>query len=300
MPLSGTGAGRFSGECEAMRFLKKALKVFGIFVLVLAIAYGALSLIVRPSLNRDWTADQVVLARARFAGDMVTITNVRNINYRTTTDYDVRHYDKTFDLKKLESVWYIVEPFSSAGFGAAHTMISFGFEGGDYVAISAEIRKEKGESFSAIKGLFRQYEIVYVIADERDVVKLRSNFRRDKVFVYPVKTSRENMRKLFASMLNRANKLATEPEFYNTLVNTCATSIVGHVNEIAPKRIPFSYKTVMPAYSDELAYELGLLHTRGANGGTLTLEEMRARYLINDRAEKFKDDPKFSEKIRSF
>ena len=281
-----------------MRFLKKALKVSAIVVLVLAVAYGVFALAVRPSLDREWTADQVVLARAGFAGDIVTITNVRNINYRSTTDYDVRHYNKNFDLRKLDSVWYIVEPFSGAGLGAAHTMISFGFEGGDYVAISAEIRKEKGESFSAVKGLFRQYEIVYVIADERDVVKLRSNFRRDKVFVYPVKTSRENMRKLFVSMLNRANKLATEPEFYNTLVNTCATSIVGHVNDIAPRRVPFSYKTMMPAYSDELAYGLGLLDTSGPKGGTLSLEEMRARYLINERAEKFKDDPKFSMTIR--
>jgi len=281
-----------------MRLLKKALKVVGICALVLAVAYSVLALVVRPSLNRDWTADQVVLARTEFSGDLVTIRNVRNINYRSTTDYDVRHYDKAFNLKKLESIWYIVEPFSSGGFGAAHTMISFGFEGGDYVSISAEIRKEKGESFSAVKGLFRQFEIVYVIADERDVVKLRSNFRRDKVFVYPIKTSQENMRKLFLSMLHRANKLATEPEFYNTLVNTCTTSIVGHVNEIAPNKIPLSYKTVMPAYSDELAYELGFLDTRGANEGTLTLEEMRARYLINERAEKFKDDPKFSEKIR--
>lgn len=282
-----------------MRFLKKALKVLAIVVLVFAVAYGVLMVIVRPSLNRDWTADQVILARAGFVGDQVSITNVRNTNYRSTSDYEVRHYDKTFDLRKLESVWYIVEPFSGTGLGAAHTMVSFGFEGGDYVAISAEIRKEKGESFSAVAGLFRQYEMVYVIADERDVVKLRSSFRRDKVFVYPVKASREDMRKLFVSMLNRANKLATEPEFYNTLVNTCTTSIVGHVNEIAGAKVPLSYKTVLPAYSDELAYELGWLDTRGPNGKTLKLEEMRSRYLINERAEKFKDDPKFSEKIRN-
>ena len=281
-----------------MRWLKKALKWSLSFLGLVWGGYFVFSLIVRPSLDRDWNEDQAVLARAAIDGDRVTITNIRNVDYRSTSDYDVRYYDKTFDLTKLESVWYVVEPFSGHGFGAAHTLMSFGFEGGEYVAISAEIRKEKGESFSAVKGLFRHYEIVYVIADERDVIKLRSNYRRDKVYVYPVTTSRENMRKLFVSMLNRANKLATEPEFYNTLVNTCTTSIVRHVNEIAPGKVPWSLKVLMPAHSDELAYKLGLLDARGEDGRTLTIEEMRKKYLINYRAEKFKDDPNFSKRIR--
>jgi hypothetical protein len=240
----------------------------------------------------------MVLQRASFADNQVTITNVRNILYRSTRDYDVRYYDKTFALSELESVWYVVEPFSGHGFGAAHTMVSFGFKGGDYLAISAEIRKEKGESFSPVKGLFRQYEIVYVIADERDAVKLRAIHRRDKVFIYPVKTSAENRARLFVSMLKRANELATAPEFYNTLVNTCTTSIMRHVNEIVPGTVPWSYKVLMPAFSDELAYQLGLLDARGPDGSTLTLEQMRARYLINDRANDFKDDPHFSDRIR--
>jgi hypothetical protein len=281
-----------------MKLLKKGLKWTASSLILVALGYFIFCLIVRPSLNRDWNDDQAVLARANVDGGRATITNIRNINYRSTRDYDVRYYDKTFDLNKIESVWYVVEPFSGHGFGAAHTLMSFGFEGGDYVAISAEIRKEKGESFSAVKGLFRQYEIVYVIADERDVIKLRSNFRRDNVYVYPVKTSRENMRKLFVSMLNRANKLATDPEFYNTLVNTCTTSIVAHVNEVAPRKVPWSLNVLMPAHSDELAYELGLLDTAGPNGQTLTLEQMRASYLINARAEKFKDAPNFSQRIR--
>src|SRR6185436_3202115 len=135
-----------------MRLLKKALKWLVCFLVLFAVGYFVFSLIVRPSLNRNWNDDQTVLARASIDGDRVTITNIRNINYRTTRDYDVGYYDKIFDLNKLETVWYVVEPFSGHGFGAAHTLISFGFEDGDYVAISAEIRKEKGESFSAVKG----------------------------------------------------------------------------------------------------------------------------------------------------
>ncbi len=267
-------------------------KWVGLPVLGIAFLYFVFSLIVRPSLNRDWTNDEQVLARATFDGDKVAITNIRNIKYRTTSDYDVRYYDKTFDLNKLESVWFMVEPFSGHGAGAAHTLLSFGFAGDQYVAISVEIRKEKGEMFDAVKGLLRQYELVYVIADENDVIKLRSNYRKDQVFLYPVKTTKENMRKLFVSMLSRANKLATEPEFYNTLTNTCTTNIVTHANEIVPGRIPFSFKVLMPAYSDELAQKIGLIDS------SLPLAEMRDKYRINARAEKYADDPKFSVRIR--
>lgn len=262
-------------------------------VLVLVFAYILLVIFIRPSLDRDWSLDQKVLAHAVFDDNLVHISNIRNIDYRSTTDYDVRYYDKTFNLDELESVWYMVEPFSGYGAGAAHTLVSFGFSNGDYVAVSAEIRKEKGESFSAVKGLLRQYELVYIIADERDVIKLRSNFRKDKVYLYPVKTTPERMRKLFISMLERANSLASKPEFYNTLTNTCTTSIVSHVNELVPGRIPLSLKVLMPAYSDELAYEIGLVDT------SVSLNELREKYLINERAEKYADDELFSQKIRN-
>lgn len=261
-------------------------------LLFLAVIYLVLVVTVRPSLSRDWSPDQAVLATATFDGDRVHIKNIRNNTYRSTTDYDVRSYDKTFDLGTLESVWYMVEPFSGHGAGAAHTLVSFGFEGGEYVAISAEIRKEKGEKFSPVKGLLRQYELVYVIADERDVIKLRSNYRKDKVFLYPIETSKENMRRMFISMLERANKLSSEPEFYNTLTNTCTTNLVAHVNEITPRRIPFSYKVLMPAYSDELAHELGLIDP------SRPIEELRATYQINERAELYAEDPLLSVRIR--
>lgn len=272
--------------------MKKAIKVFLYVAGTLLVVHSIFSLLVRPSLNRDWNVDQKVLARATFDGDSISITNIRDISYRSTTDYDVRYYDKTFDLNKLESVWYLVEPFKGYGAGAAHTLLSFGFTGGEYVAISAEIRKEKGESFSAVKGLLRQYELVYVVADEKDVIKLRTNYRKDDVFLYPVQTSREHMRALFVSMLERANKLAVEPEFYNTLTNTCTTNIVSHINQIVPGRIPLSLKVLMPAYSDELAYQLGLFGTE------MTLAELRKKYRINERAMTYGDDPLFSTRIR--
>jgi len=275
-----------------MRYFAIALKALLALGVLLVAFFVALHFAIRPSLTRDWAPDNAVLARAEIGTSTVAITNIRNIKYRSTTDYDLRYYDKTFDLDKLESVWYMVEPFSGHGAGAAHTLISFGFAGGDYVAISVEIRKEKGEKFGPIKGILRQYELVYVIADERDVLKLRSNYRHDEVYLYPVATSKEKMRELFISMLTRANSLATKPEFYNTLTSTCTTNLVAHVNRIVPGRIPWSLKILMPAYSDELAQRIGLIEQG------LSIEVLRAKYRINDKALTYADDPHFSQRIR--
>ncbi len=245
----------------------------------------------QPSNNRTWVANQAVLPEAEFDGNLVHIRNIRNTAYRTTTDYTPAYYDKTFDLDRLASLWYIVEPFSDWK-GAAHTFLSFEFEGPEYLAVSVEIRKEEGEGFSALKGLFKRYEVVYVIADERDAILLRTNYRHDDVYLYPVRTTRDKVRELFVAMLERANRLRTEPEFYNTLTNTCTTNIVRHVNALTPRRIPFSYKVLFPGYSDRLAYDLGLIDTE------LSFEEARRHFKINDRAERFADSTDFSVRIR--
>jgi hypothetical protein len=272
--------------------IRKIFKIFLIVLLLLILLYTLFVIFTRPSANLDWVADQSVLAESTFDKNLVHIKNIRNTNYRTTTDFDIRYYDKTFDLDKINSVWYMIEPFSGQKQGTAHTLLSFGFDDGSYVSISAEIRKEKGEAFSVVKGLLRQYELVYIVADEQDVIKLRSNYRKDEVFLYPVNASKEKIRELFVSMLTRANKLAAEPEFYNTFTNNCTTSIVAHVNEISPKKVPFSFKVVMPAYSDELAQQIGLLDD------SISLEALRAKYKINERAERYGDDPEFSKGIR--
>jgi hypothetical protein len=243
-----------------------------------------------PSNDRDWNNDQKILPTAEISGNLVTIHNVRNIAYRSTSDYTLDYYDRTYDLNDLQKVFFVVEPFS--GFvGSAHTFLSFQFSTSTFVSISVEIRKEKGESFSALKGILRSYEIMYVVADERDVIKLRSNFRKDKVFIYPART--EKGKQLFLSMISRANELAKKPEFYNTLTNTCTTNIVSHINALTPKRISWlDYRVLLPENSDTYAHEMGLIDT------DLSLEQAREKYLINERAMKYADDNDFSLKIR--
>lgn len=270
------------------RIVKKILLAFLCAILIFLAVYFS----IRPSNDRDWTPDQSILATAEIDGNAITFRNIRNFEYRSTTDYTPSYYDKTFDLEKIKAVYFIVEPFSGYK-GAAHTFLSFEFEGDNFVAVSVEIRKEKGEIFSAYKGLMRQYELMYVIADERDVVKLRSNFRKDLVYVYPAKTTKEKMQALFLDIANRVNELAEKPEFYNTITNTCTTNIFSHVNRITPGRIPLSTELLLPENSDRKAFELGLIDT-----DITSFEDVRKAFLINERAEQFADDPQFSLRIR--
>ena len=153
---------------------------------------------------------------------------------RFTPAYD----DRAYDLDKLESVWFIVTPFSTHWRGPAHTFVSFGFSDSQYVAISVEARREPGESYGPLTGLFKQFELIYVIGDERDLIGSRAAYGGYDVYLYPIRTTRERIRALFLEMLARSNALATQPEFYNTLTNNCTSNVVDHVNHIAPRRVP--------------------------------------------------------------
>ena len=233
-------------------------RALAIVALVATVAIVSLHVFIRPSNQRDWSPDQSRLPFAETHGPLVTIHDVRNFRYGGSDRFTPAWYDKTYDLRQLDSVWFVVEPFGSLE-GLAHTFVSFGFAGGDYVAVSVEIRKEKGESYSPLKGLLRQYEVMYVVGDERDLIALRANHRHDRVYLYRVRTTPERMRRMFVEMLERANALREKPEFYNTLTNTCTTNLVHHVNAIVPGRVPLHPAVFLPGYSDKLAYKLGLI-----------------------------------------
>jgi len=243
-----------------------------------------------PSNNREWLLDQAIQPYTERENDLVSIYNIRNFTYKSTTDFAVQYYNKTYDLNKLDTVWYIVEPFGTWT-GPAHTFLSFGF-GDEYVAVSVEVRKEKGEKYSALKGLFRQYELIYIIGDEKDLIKLRSNYRNDTVYLYPLAVPKQKIRELFLHITYRTNSLKEKPEFYNTFSNTCTINIMRHINSIAPGYMPMSWKMLFPAYSDEYAYDLGLI----PDG--LPFDQIREKYKINDKARMYADDPEFSMKIR--
>jgi hypothetical protein len=244
-----------------------------------------------PSNERDWVPEHRILPFAEFNGDKVTIRNVRNCEFFSYRDCLVDHYDGTYDLSQIVGVDFVQIPFNENR-AIAHTFLTFAFADGQQVGISIEVRLERGETYSPALGLFNQFELTYVVADERDLLPVRTEHRKCDVYLYRTQATPAQARELFVSMLKRANALHDKPEFYDTLTNNCTTCIVRHINEIAPTQIGYDYRILLPGYSDELAYELGLLDT------TVPFAELKQRARINDLVHRYKDDADFSARIR--
>jgi hypothetical protein len=250
-----------------------------------------IALFQHPATQRDWQADHARVPRVDFYSNIVHISGVRNITYRSTTDYDVAYYDASYNLNEVQHAWFFVEDLSSVR-ALAHTMLSFDFADGRHLVLSVEARKEKGESYSPWGGLVRKYELLYVIADEHDAIRLRTIYRNDTVRMYPLNITAEHAQSLLRGILVHADAINEHPEFYNTLTSTCTTNIVEHANSVTPGRIPWSLRVFLPGYSDKYAYDLGLLNT------TLSYADAREAYRIEEAARVCGDCAEFSEKIR--
>jgi hypothetical protein len=277
------------GNIAILLFLRPRRRAVGIFLA----GFAALLLwwfSIPPSQDRDWQPDVAVSPYATFAGDAVTIHNIRNNDYRSETDYTPRYYDKTFDLSKLRTADLFISFWDSPYI--AHTIMSFGFGGNDYVAISIETRKSKDEDYSAIKGFFKQYELFYVVSDERDVVRLRTNFRGENVYLYRLNAKPELVRGVFLDYFTYINHLKEQPEWYNALTHNCTTAIRGHVVPHAVTRRWPSWKLLVNGYLDERLYETKVVDQ------SLPFPELKAHSHINERAKAANDAPDFSPKIR--
>lgn len=257
--------------------------------LALACATSAAEAQLRGDL--PWSPDQAVLPDADFHGDAITIQNIRNCEYRSTTDYTVRYYNRTIQFWQVQSVDFVVVPFKETP-TLAHTMLSFGINDGSYIGVSIEIRKRQGDMYSPLLAALPMYDLMYVVGDERDLIRLRTNFRLDGVYVYPTIATPAAAQRLFVSMMRRVDKLAREPEFYNTVTNNCTTNIRRHINEISPRQIPYDYRVLLPGLSDRLAYDLGLINT------TDSFEVARDKARVNYLANLYQDAPDFSQRIR--
>jgi hypothetical protein len=250
---------------------------------------------IAPSHFRDWVPEQAVLPYAELRGNQITVRNVRNCQFFANDVYLVDYYDKTFDLSQVTGVDFIVVPFARMP-AMAHTMLSFRIEQpngkADYLAVSVEVRKEKGETYNPAKGAVRQYELMYVLADERDVIQYRTNFNSEDVYLYRTTASPEATRALLMDVLARVNQIASRPEFYDTLTNNCTTNIVAHVNRINPNRITVDPRVLLSGYADELAYSQGLIERRG------TFLETKQQAYVNPLAHRYAGREDFSERIR--
>lgn len=231
----------------------------------------------RPSNQRTWRPDVEVLPEAEISGNTVRLRNVRDCVYRTETDYDVRHVEKTLNLDNLQHLDLFLVYWGSPLIG--HTMLSFGFGDGQYVCFSIETRMEQGEKYSALKGFFRQFELTYVMADERDVVRLRTSYRKgEEVYLYRLKTRPEGVRALFLDYLRRVNSLRHRPEWYNALTDNCTTNIRLHGDAVQGGKSPFDWRILLNGRLDEL------LVAHGAFASDLPLAEMKPLCHINSKA----------------
>jgi hypothetical protein len=250
-------------------------------------------LVVQPSNERQWQADLAVLPFATVEGDLVTVHNIRNMDYRSEFDYTLAYYDKTFDLNKLAGVDLFAVYWM--GPAIAHTIMSFNFGENNHLAVSIEARKELGEGYSTIKGFFRQYELTYIVADERDVIRLRTNYRKDpieNVYLYSLHPPKENLRRLFLEYIKQINALHEKPAFYNTLLDNCTTAIWFNTR-VNPRHLPFSWKILLSGYVPEYIYESGGLNTK------IPFEQLQQQAHINSVAKTLDKSPDFSQGIRA-
>ncbi|HTT12102.1 MAG TPA: DUF4105 domain-containing protein [Burkholderiaceae bacterium] len=268
-------------------------RLIGVFAGLFAIAL-AWYFSIEPSNDRDWVTENERLPWATVEGDAVTLHEIRDFEYRTETDFTPAYYDKRFELSKLQGVDLVATYWM--GPAIAHIMLSFEFAGGDHVAISIETRKEKGEGYSTVKGFFRQYELYYVVADERDLIRLRTNYRKnppEQVYVYRIKGSRgDGARRVFMSYIEAINELKTHPTFYNSLTTNCTTTIWMH-SLVNPGHVPFSWKILASGYLPQYLYEHGRLEEYG-----LPFDELQRRSHVNQRAQQADQAPDFSRRIR--
>jgi len=275
----------------AFLFLRRRRRTLVGFLVVFALLV-VWWLRIPASNQRDWQPEVSVTPWATIDGDRVTIHGVRNLEYRTETDFVPHWEDRTYDLRKLDSADLIAVYW--AGKPIAHIMVSFGFEGKDYLAVSIETRKERGESYSTIAGFFKQYELVYIVADERDVIGVRTSYRQpqEDVYVYRLRTPRANIHRVFFDYMKTMNELRDRPRFYNTLITNCTTGVLLHTR-VNPETPPMSWKVLLSGYVPDYAYELGRLDT------TRPFPELERISRVNDRAHAAGRDPAFSQRIRT-
>jgi len=246
-------------------------------------------LALKPSNNGDWQPDVAVLPYADIAGNQVTIHNIRNCDYHTETNFDVHYYDRTYDLDALRTVDLYLVTWGSPNI--AHTMVSFGFTNGDYVCFSIETRKQKGQDYSAVKGLFRQFTLTIIVSDERDVVRLRTNYRQgEEACLYRLRSSPEQGRKLFLDYLHRINELRDRAEWYNAITDNCTTGI--RTQRAGADRAPWDWRMLINGHLDEMLYEHGTILNN------LPFAELKQRSRINPLAKAADKAVDFSQQIR--
>ena len=287
-------AGAFAAILFVIALLATVLFVRG-QLLKLAIVFGAFAVVVswwltlEPSNDRRWQLDVAQTAWAETNGDEVTIHNVRNCDYRTATDFTPRWETRTVRLSQITGIDLAINYWGSPWI--AHPVVSFQFSDGLPLCFSIETRKTIGQQYSTLAGLYRQYTLIYVVADERDVIRLRTNYRREDIYLYHTLASPEQARQRFREYISALNALHENPRWYNAVTHNCTTSI--RAQRAAKLRTPWDWRILLNGKADELLYQDHAIATGG-----LPFAELKLRSLIDERARAADQDPDFSRIIR--
>lgn len=272
----------------ALKRLRLALIIGFALALALIIAWGIFAFSVRPSHDRDWEFGQEVLPRFVIDGDRLRIDNFRDFRWTGETDADPRYDSRTYDLRTLQTLDVFISHFDDFE-GLAHIFLSFGFADGEQVVVSLESRREVGEEFSPVQGLFRQYEIIYVVGSERDLVGVRTGYRSERVYRYPTVATAREARALLEALAMDINAVAETPRFYNTLTRNCTNELTRRVEDIAAVEFPFTWKTLLPGYFDEVLYRMKLIPSSGDFEATKAIYQVD-NALVDPESESYSRD----------
>jgi hypothetical protein len=237
----------------------------------------------------DWLGEYARNAQVSWSGTVAHVRNVRHFVYQTRSDYQPGYYDADYDLRDLTGVDLVVSRW--AGDAIAHVFMSFGFRNGQHVAISVETRRRNGQQYSTFGGFFRNYALIYVVADERDLIGVRTDIRRERVSLYPLRVAPETARDLFRHYMQRVEALNGQPEFYHTVCNNCTTNVLYHAHAV-DAAVRYNWKVLVSGFADRYAYDLGLLDS------SLPFEAIQERYRIQ-RAPGLTPGADYSREIRS-
>jgi hypothetical protein len=244
-----------------------------------------------PPANRDWQPDVAQTAWTEKDGDRITIHNLRDFDYETGMPTKPRWETKTVDLRQLQAVDLFINFWGSTTI--CHPIVSFQFGPNDHVAFSVETRMAEGQSYSMVRGFFKQYQLVYIVADERDVVRVRTNYRHEQLYLYRTSVQPDRARKIFLDYLKTVDALHARPQFYNAITSNCTTNVRTHITATTAKPASWDWRMLINGTVDELVYE------RGGFASHLPFAELKEKSLIDEKAQAADRAADFSERIRA-
>lgn len=281
-----------------MRDLRSAARRISLAACVLVVLWLAyVFVVVRPSNDRDWEYGVGTLPEVSTRGSTVAVRNVRDFRWTADGPGASDYVDRTFDVERVTDVWFVEEPFTIAPFtgfdGVAHTYFVFDFQDQEPVAISVESRRERGETYDALRGVFNEYELIYIWGTEQDLTVRRSVLEKNRLYMYPLNIPIDSAQKLFLNLAEVTHQLETQPRFYNTVTSNCTNELAKAANTVQAGTIPPNIALVFPGYSDEVLYDLGFIPH------DVPLELVRLRYSISDLVVANYSQAEFSNLLRS-